>query len=167
MFISGTNIDEAINDDDSCNNISEKIRKLRTNFFDQELKSLEDLKGPSSTDLRFGQFLGTISPRETSKWIDSSRANRNLDPEQYADQTSSTSFDDTYLHLPELTTDRSHVHNARNALLPISNRRKVSDEVHSKIDAEGSVFGTEQSIEEDVTFQHGTVYSSSITETCT
>ncbi|VDO28696.1 unnamed protein product [Brugia timori] len=106
-LLSGTN-------DDRCSNISEKIRRLRTNFFDQEFKLLDDLKGPSSTDLRFEQLLGATNQHETSKWINSFQNNPNFDSEHHVDQASSSNFDDTYQHLPKLTTGRSQTHNARN-----------------------------------------------------
>ncbi|VDK67004.1 unnamed protein product [Onchocerca ochengi] len=170
LSLSGTNMDKTINNSDNCSNISEKIRRLRTNFFDQELKLLKGLNGPSSTDLRFGQLLGTTDQHETSKCINSSDTNRNLDPEHYSDQTlgsqSSTNFDHTYAHLPKLTADRSHTHNARNIIriMPFStaNRQKVMHQEKCKNIAqnsrphsfhEASAFGTKQSVKEDITFQ--------------
>ncbi|KAK6112027.1 hypothetical protein QQG55_46035 [Brugia pahangi] len=106
-LLSGTN-------DDRCSNISEKIRRLRTSFFDQEFKLLDDLKGPSSTDLRFEQLLGATNQPESSKWINSFQNNPNFDSEHHVDQASSSNFDDTYQHLPKLATGRSQTHNARN-----------------------------------------------------
>uniref|UniRef100_A0A1I7VN91 Tensin n=1 Tax=Loa loa TaxID=7209 RepID=A0A1I7VN91_LOALO len=160
--LSSTNMNEAVNDDDSCNNISEKIRKLRTNFFDQELKLLEDLKGSSSTNLRFRELLGTINQCGTSKWVNSSGINRNLESKQYGVQTSSTNFDDIYPHLPKSTADRPNVHNAQNVTQNAppftANRQKVIDEEHCEITTQNSrsrdfhkanILGTKQSIEEE------------------
>ncbi|VDP15446.1 unnamed protein product [Onchocerca flexuosa] len=170
LSLSGTNMDQAINNSDNISNISEKIRRLRTNFFDQELKLLKDLNGSSSTDLRFGQLLGTIDQHETSKCVNSSDTNRNLDPQHYADQTlgneSSTNFDHAYSHLPKLTVDRSYAHNAQNVIrtmpFSIANRQKIIHQEECENIArnsrphsfhEASVFGTEQSFKEDMTFQ--------------
>ncbi|CAG9531967.1 unnamed protein product [Cercopithifilaria johnstoni] len=165
-LLSGSNKDEAINDDESRSNISEKIRRLRTNFFDQEL--LDEFNGPSSTDLRFGQLQGTINQHEATKWINSSGTDRNLDSEHYIDQVSSANFDETYSHLQKLAADKSHIYSARNvtqnALLSTVNRQNVIDEEHCKITAdnskshcshEASVFGTKKSVEEDSIFQEG------------
>lgn len=154
MFLSDTNMDETVNDDGSCSNISEKIRRLRTNFFDQELKLLE-------------QSLETINQHETSKWIHSSETNRNLDPEHYVDQTPSTNCD-TYSHLPKLTDDQSNVYSAQNVIqnvLPFTaNRDYVVDKEHCKIIAENSrshsfhksgVCGTKEFVEENSVFRPG------------
>uniref|UniRef100_A0A0R3RRY0 SH2 domain-containing protein n=1 Tax=Elaeophora elaphi TaxID=1147741 RepID=A0A0R3RRY0_9BILA len=172
--LSGIKMDEAINDDESRSNISEKIRRLRTNFFDQELKLLENLKGPSSTDIRFGQLLGTINQYqdEISKGINFSEINRNLDPEHYDNQISLSNFGDTNSHLPKFATDRSFVHAAQDvtqgALLFAANRQNFVGEDHYKIITENSksrsfrdvnVFGIKQSVEEDAVLQQSMVYS--------
>lgn len=100
---------------------------------------MERSNAPSSTDLRFGQLLGAVNQQKASKWINSSENNRNLNPDQYVDQTSSAGFDGTSLHVPELTSDRSHVHSARNITLhSTGNREDVSDEERCKITAENS-----------------------------
>ncbi|KAL3989748.1 hypothetical protein ACH3XW_28895 [Acanthocheilonema viteae] len=124
--LSGTNLDEAANDDESRSNISEKIRKLRTNFFDQELK-LEGFNGPSSTDVRFGQSLGTINQHETSKWINSS--GRNV-------------TGDALLS----TANRQNVIDKEHCKIIAENSRSHS--FH-----EANVFETKQCVEEDPVFQ--------------
>ncbi|MCP9256996.1 hypothetical protein DINM_000224 [Dirofilaria immitis] len=170
LSLSGTNMDKAINDSDKCSNISEKIRRLRINFFDQELKLLKDLKGPSSTDLRFGQLVGTIKQHETSKWINPAGANPNLSQEHHIDQTSgsqtSTNFDETSLHLSKFAADKLHIHNACDVtqIVPYSttNGQEVSHQKQcqnivqnsrSRSFDEASVFETEESVKEDGTFR--------------
>uniref|UniRef100_A0A1I8EBD0 Uncharacterized protein n=1 Tax=Wuchereria bancrofti TaxID=6293 RepID=A0A1I8EBD0_WUCBA len=149
-LLSGTN-------DDRCSNISEKIRRLRTNFFDQEFKLLNDLKGPSSTDLRFEQLLRTTNQHGTSKWINSFQNNPNFDSDHHVGQASSSNFDDTYQHLPKLIAGRSQIHNARNDmrnthLSTVEQCKTIVQNARSHSFNEADVPGIKQSVKV-VTFQ--------------
>uniref|UniRef100_A0A915PI82 Uncharacterized protein n=1 Tax=Setaria digitata TaxID=48799 RepID=A0A915PI82_9BILA len=158
---SSTDIDdEAVNNGDSSSNLSEKIRRLRTSFFDQELKVSKDLSETSSTDLRFSHLLRVINQSETSKQINSSENNRDLGSENC--------FDETLEHLPKPITKVVHVHTPENLtdklfssfLQPnrkkdIHRHKNITQKSRSHSFHEASIFGMEQFTKENLIFQQG------------